>query len=583
MPILAALVLCFAVLFPRHAVPAQPDAAPPRLRIVGLEAHPELAANVMKLAPPSSLACDAPEVRWRAYLREARAAATSALRALGHFNATIEADLEHTEDCKRPVLRIQPGPPTLIDVLEVKIEGEFARDPMIRRYLDELPLAKSSRLHQGLYEEIRDTLLNRARSAGYLDAHYRRRELWVDPETNTARIGLHLDSGPRYRFGAIRVEQDILDEDFVARLLPVTQGAPYHGEALAEIYRNLSASGYFAEVRVDPLTEQREAQTVPVDVALTPNKRTVYGLRVGFATDTGPRLGADATRRWVNRRGHQWKGNVEFSPRLQRIESNYTIPGRAPLTDSLDFYTRIDREDANDIVSESARLGAQYARLRNGWTQALFGEYRYERTEYGRQPRRGEGFLLAGVKLGHRRFDDPLFPTRGHSLDVTLQGASEALLSATNLVQLVTHGVGAHSLGRFIFTGRMDLGITWMDEFASLPKSLRFFAGGDNSVRGYGFEKIGPRDEHGQVVGGRHLFTVSAEVMHPIHGKDWYGALFVDSGDAFDGRGDLNLKTGVGVGVRWRSPVGLVRLDVAYPLDADSPSPRLHFGIGASF
>jgi outer membrane translocation and assembly module TamA len=129
-----------------------------------------------------------------------------------------------------------------------------------------------------------------------------------------------------------------------------------------------------------------------------------------------------------------------------------------PLTDRLEFYARIDREDNNDIVTQSGTLGAQYARERGGWTQAVFTEYLYERTRYGDAPAQGDGFLLGGLKLGLRRLDDPLFPVRGHSLDLILRGAAEPLFSATSLVQGRARGVVSRPWRRFIFQGRAELG-----------------------------------------------------------------------------------------------------------------------------
>ena len=111
-----------------------------------------------------------------------------------------------------------------------------------------------------------------------------------------------------------------------------------------------------------------------------------------------------------------------------------------------------------------------------------------------------------------------------------------------------------------------------------LPKQLRFFAGGDNSVRGYGFESLGERNAAGAVVGGKHLLTGSIEYEHPVR-DDWGLALFVDTGNAFNDWDSIDLKTGAGFGARWKSPIGPVRVDVAWPVD-DFSDPHLHLNIG---
>ena len=559
------------------------DAEYASLRIEGLEDGP-LLVNVRNTLPPLQLGCDAPAVRFVTYVRNAEERARTALRALGHFNPRIESAVERdAAACPEVVMRIESGPPTRIEAVDIVIDGPFEHETSAQRFFENLRLRVGDTLNQGDYDRARDDLINRARARGYLDARYSRRVLRVDTENNQAFVELTLQSGERYRFGTISAGQDILRPELITRLMPVAPGDPYSSDGLAGISSNLAASGYFSDVRVRPDIDRREDGEIPVDVLLTPRKRTGYEFRVGYGTDTGARLRADVDRRWMNRRGHTWRSGVGLSQRIQSLDTVYSIPMRDPLTDKLDFFARISREDNNNIVSDAGTLGAQLSRTRNGWTQAVFSEYLFERSEYGGAGRQSSNFLLGGIRLGHRELDDPLFPTRGHSFNVKLQGAAEPLLSSTSLMQAHVKGALAWPLGRMILKGRGEFGSTWVGTFRELPKSLRFFAGGDNSVRGYGYESLGPRNANDQVVGGRHVLVVSGEAMMPVAGENVFGAIFVDSGNAFDSFKDMDLKTGAGVGVRYRSPIGMVRVDVAVPFNASSRSPRLHLGIGAEF
>ncbi|NMG03724.1 autotransporter assembly complex protein TamA [Azoarcus taiwanensis] len=542
-----------------------------------------LLTNVRNTVPTPEMACDAPRARLQSYLRDAERRALSALRALGHFNAQVDTRVDVTGVCPKLVIAIEAGPAVRLDRVDIRIVGPFDDDPSAVRFREGLRLRVGDELDQGVYDSARDDLISRARARGYLDARYVERELWVDPEQNIARVTLVLESGARYHFGEIRADQRILEPRFFNRLMPVAEGDPYSSDRLALISSNLAASGYFADVRVRPDIDARSDEIVPVDVLLTERARTAYEFRVGFGTDTGARVRADVDRRRVNRRGHKWRAGVGLSQRIQSIDTVYSIPQRNPLTDSLDVYARLQREDNNAIVANSGTAGAQYSRQRGDWSQALFTEYVYERTTFGNEPQRSSNFLLAGVRLGHRQLDDPLFPTRGHSFTLKLQGAAESLMSSASLTQANVKGAFAYPLGRSILKARGEFGTTWTSDFTELPKSLRFFAGGDNSVRGYAFESLGPRNAEDKVVGGRHLVVMSVEAMHPIVGNDWFGAAFVDVGNAFDSFRDMALKTGAGVGVRWRSPIGMVRVDVAVPFNGTSRSPRVHLGIGAEF
>ena len=552
------------------------------LEVRGLE-EGRVLTNVRNTVPAPDIACDAPRARFQSYLRDAESRALSALRALGHFNALVDSRIDVSAVCPTLVLVIEAGPAVRLDQVDIRIVGAFDDDPSAARFREGLRLRVGDVLDQGVYDSTRDELVNRARARGYLDARYVERELWVDPDQNIARVTLVLESGGRYHFGEIRADQRILEPRFFNRLMPVREGDPYSSDRLALISSNLAASGYFADVRVRPDIDARGDYDVPVNVLLTERARTAYEFRVGFGTDTGARVRADVDRRRVNRRGHKWRAGVGLSQRIQSIDTIYSIPQRNPLTDSLDVYARLQREDNNSIVAQSGTTGAQYSRQRGDWSQAVFTEYVYERTEFGNEPQRSSNFLLAGVRLGHRQLDDPLFPTRGHSFNLKLQGAAESLMSSASLVQANVKGAFAYPLGRTILKARGEVGTTWTSDFTELPKSLRFFAGGDNSVRGYAYESLGPRNAEDKVIGGRHLIVMSVEAMYPVVGNDWYGAAFLDVGNAFDNFREMELKTGAGVGVRWRSPIGMVRIDLAVPFNGTNRSPRLHLGIGAEF
>ena len=183
------------------------------------------------------------------------------------------------------------------------------------------------------------------------------------------------------------------------------------------------------------------------------------------------------------------------------------------------------------------------------------------------------------VGLGRRVADSETNPRSGSSLDVRIRAAATALASSTDFVQAYLRYRRLFALGE---KGRLalrgELGTTWRNDFDELPPSVRFFAGGDASVRGYGYEQLGPTDDEGNVIGGAGLVTGSVEYEHTIKGN-WGAAVFVDSGNAFDGT-DVKWRTGVGFGVVWRSPVGPLRAYLAHPLN-DTRSVRLHLTFGS--
>lgn len=563
-------------------LPGLVAAASPRLQLTGLS-DTRLITNVGLSVPRIGFSCQASTAHIRRYLEAAREAAEEALQAYGHFNATIRPSIQAREACRDPALEIDAGPVTTIESVSIELPEAVRQIESVRAFIDEHRPDVGDPLDQAAYDALRDGILGRVQKAGYLDAHYRRRELRVDPATRSARIALALEAGPRYRFGEVTIEQPILDPDLARRLTGVPEGAPYTSRDLLAMNQNLTGTAYFESVAVRPELDARAHGQVPVEITTRPSPRSSYELRAGYATDVGPRLGGKVTRRYVNRRGHQWSARGELSAIEQRLDSSYTIPRASdPLRERFDAYARITREDNNDILTTAAATGLQWVRETDPWTRSLFTEYLLDRSRYGDAPAESNGFAILGARLGYQGLDDPLFPTEGLVVDVSLQGAAKPVASAASFLRGRAFAGGYLPVGDWILAARGEAGVIVTDAFDTMPRSLRFFTGGDRSVRGYDYESLSPRDEDGTRTGGKYLLVGSLEAMVPVVDDDWYLAAFVDTGNAYvDPKAEL--KTGAGLGLRWRSPVGILRVDLAQPLDGTDGLPMLHLGLGAAF
>ncbi len=556
--------------------------AAPNLQLTGLD-EVDLITNVGLSVPRVTFSCNASTAQIRRYLEAAAEAAEEALQAFGYFNARIERDIVSRDECRDPALHVDKGPVTTVRSVDIDLTDRIAAIESIDAFVEQNRPEVGKPLDQAGYDTLRDGLFSRVQRLGYLDARFTRREIRVDPERQAADIALALEPGPRYRLGELSIEQTVLRPELAQKLAGVERGDPYTSGNLLAINRNLSGTEYFDSVSVKPDLDRRDDLEVPVEVVARRSPRTSYELRAGYATDVGPRVGAQVKRRFVNKRGHRWAARTELSAIEQRLDTSYSIPRSAdPLHERYDIYARVTREDNNDIVTTAAASGVQWVRETDRWTRSLFTEYLLDRTRYGDDPAESNTFAILGGRLGYDGLDDALFPTRGVVFDVSLQGAAEPVLSAASFVRGRVFVGGYHPVGRWIFAGRAEAGMIGTDDFDSMPRSLRFFTGGDRSVRGYGYESLSPRDEDGTRTGGQYLLAGSLEAMYPVVGDDWYLAGFVDTGNAYTDP-EAELKTGAGVGLRWRSPVGMLRVDIAQPLDGSDDLPRLHLGLGAAF
>jgi len=520
------------------------------------------------------------EIRLNWLHKKAENQIRQALQPFGYFEPVIDASLTRTDQGWEARYRIQPGRPLRITVLDVQVLGEGAQDPPFQNLLANLPLAQGQVLDQLKYEQIKSVMESLATERGYFEARFAERAIRVDLQTYTATIRLHYDTGKRYRFGNITFKQDFLSEDLLARYPNFKPDDPYNVNQLLKLQTDLSNSPYFSQVEVNA-PPAAGTDTAPVDVTLEPGKQRTYSVGVGYGTDTGFRAKLTTEKRWINRRGHHYEAELGFSQIKSLVGFKYKIPGDNPTTDEYAITASYVQQDDDDKDYETYAIGGSLRKQDGKWLKNYNLILQYDEFTIGNRPSSQESLLLIpGLNWTWVDADNRAYPSRGLLFGFGLRGATTALLSDTNFLQGTMQLRWIYALNddsRLLARG--NLGATVVDDFEKLPTSLRFFTGGDATVRGYSYESIGPTDPDGAVVGGRNLIVASLEYEHRVW-KDWGVAAFVDTGDAFDDA-DAELKTGVGVGVRWRSPVGPMRLDFASGLDRPpGDSFRFSFSIG---
>lgn len=503
-----------------------------------------------------------------------------ALQPFGYYEPAIESSLNRTAGGWEARYRIGLGRALRIAMVDVRVLGEGERDPAFQKLLAALPFAKGQTLDQPKYEQLKQNLETLATERGYFDARFTERTIQIDLQAYEATIKLHQDTGKRYRFGDISFKQDILSPELLNRYPRFKAGDPYDANELLKLQGDLSGSSYFSQVQVNASSDAT-TDTAPVDVELTPNKKRKYSAGLGYGTDTGVRGKLKMEQRWINRRGHHYEAEMLLSPVKSFLGAKYIIPGQDPITDQYALTANYTLQNYEDQDYERIALGGSWQQQDGKWLKNYNLSFQYEDYQVGNEPRSSSLLLIPGLDWTWIDADDRLYATRGLLFGFELRGASTLLLSDINFLQGVLHLKWVRALSddsRLIARG--DLGATAIKEdFEDLPASLRFYTGGDASVRGYAYNKIGPTDDEGTVVGGKNLVVGSLEYEHRVWG-DWSVAAFVDSGDAFDGASP-ELKTGAGLGLRWRSPVGPVRIDFASGLDRPPGDAfRFSFSIG---
>lgn len=523
--------------------------------------------------------CDAPEWKIRGLYAKADREIDEGLRALGYYHGIVKKSLAFEKACWRVDFDINPGPRVYVDNVSISIQGAAHDDPEFQQLRDKLLKTIGTPLDHSQYEKMKSRIESLALERGYLHGTFTEKKLLIDKKLNQAQIKLVFDAGKRMVFGKIAVDQDILNPDFVEKYISLKSGEFYTSEQLAKTHNNLSKSGYFEIVDVIPDIENTDQQ-VPVTIKLKPKKKHHYAFGLGFDTDIGPLVSAAYDNRWLNRRGHFLTSELSLSPVLSTASVEYNVPLNNPVSDSFSVGGGLKREDTDSFDTTSATLSGRLKHaLDSGWKQTLFLDLDYEDFTIG-STRTKTLLLVPGGSWLKSVSNNPLRPTRGYRVKFDVSGSYKNPLSDVSFLQGALSALWIHPLPwNSKFIGRTELGATLVDDFDKLPTSYRFYAGGINSIRGYAYKELGPKDSQGNVIGGKLLTVLSLEYEKAVF-DDWGVSAFIDSGNAYN-PDNILVKTGVGLGVRWYSRFGPVRIDFAVPLNESDSSFQIHFAAGA--
>lgn len=562
------------------------------LLLAGLATNAEAQGRLqVELSPPDTAlranieayigsVADHDEQGLRQLSRTAQVQAREAAEALGFYHAEVDAEVTGGD---QPTLhvRVRPGQPVRLRNVDVRIEGPAAamREFTVPR---STALAPGAPLNHGHYDDAKRLILNQASRFGFFKGHFEQQQLRIDPAAGVADIELRYQSGPRYHFGDVSYQGDsIIDSRLLQRMVPFQPGDPYNADLVAQLNRDLQTSGYFQGVIVDASPQGADGQTIPVKVTLEARAPRTFGLGGGYSTDVGPRLKANWTRHWVNPQGHSYGAEAELSAPRQNIGLWYDVPLASPLTDKLRYAAGYQYEEIadTDSLSKLLTVGPEWhSKLPSGWQRVI--SLKWQREEYRLGDDAGlSNLVMPGISYSYLHSDSKVDPNNGYRIVFDAQVAKEGLLSDANLLHANIQLRGLTTVfDKHRFLGRIQLGGSATNGYKAIPPSLRFFAGGDQTVRGYDYQGLSPENSDGDKIGGRYMVAGTAEYQYSVAPK-WRVATFIDQGNAFNSLDLPSLKTGVGVGLRWVSPVGPIRVDIARGLD-EGGGFRLHFSMG---
>lgn len=515
----------------------------------------------------------------RTLQRYAKKQVQNSIKALGYYSPTIE--VEFNKDDSELVVKIERGPATRIEAINITLNGEGKSDTQLQTIIKNTNLKQGDVLNHGNYESAYKKIESMLLERGYFDAKWPARKLEVSIKKNSAVVTFIINTGVRYQYGSIEITRDTPAEKYIRSLAPFTQGQPYKSTYIADYNLELSSTPYFASVRVyADITARKNAQ-VPIKVEVVPKPANSFEIG-GGVSESEPRVRFKWSKPWITEDGHYLETNMNIAEKQQDLSMAYTVPVDDPNDDLWRFSVGYKLEDelADDTYSEilTAQLQRQWL-TEDKWVRTAFLRRDQETFRLGDDPKESTEMLMPGISYARKNLKGGTTPYWGEQWLISAEFGLDDVLSSTNLLRVqLQHAWLRTYLNKHLVFLKGNVGAMLVDDINNVPYSLRFYAGGDQSVRGFAYQSISPENEDGELIGGKYLLAGTMEYNYQF-AQNWRAALFVDGGTATNDFSD-EFEVGAGFGFRYLTPVGPIRIDHAWGLTKESKSTRLSITIG---
>jgi translocation and assembly module TamA len=555
----------------------------------------------------------------------------SALQPFGYFQPKVHSSVTASGPGNWKVtITIAPGQPVILTEVDVRVVGPGAASPLFTRITSHLPFHTGEPLDQAEYGRVKGDLLRTAATYGYLDATLTRHVLLVNPGAHTASISLELATGVRYRFGATAIEQHAVNEKLVRRFLRYRQGEPFDLTKVLRTQFALDDTGYFTNLEVLPGTPDHARHAVPINIRAEPNRPNIYSIAGGYESDTGARGILSWQDRRINSYGHKMSVDLEAAQVTKySLQSRYVIPIGDPAVENLTLSGTVVQQQLADVDARTMTIGPSITKVMGSWQTVWFvngvhatgtvqdtgvpGALNSSKvcipgTQTGTACTTDvtigiptsdmlvPGVDIASVPKGY--LGEPMFE---HGFFAEIRGSQGAFGSKADFLQLHVEVERVIKLApKWHLSLRDEFGVTAASHFDQVPPAMRFFAGGEGSVRGFEYNDLSPMQQYcisGTPIcdyakaGGKDVITGTVEFDRDLP-RHFGIAAFFDYGNAFNHFGSQEvpvvsngqlirmekqplLQYGAGIGFLFRLPVLTLGVDIGQPLSQPG-SPRLY-------
>lgn len=511
--------------------------------------------------------------------------AHESLQALGYYDSHIKVTIKREKNNTLITLDVEMGYPIVIRKSNYQITGAGKDFPAIINARHSFPLVVGSKLDHGSYATVKKTMTELANRYGFFDAKWLTHQAEVDLASQSATINLHFDTGQRYTFGAITLTDEHASNELVLAMAPFKQGEYFDSELVADYNIALNKSRYFTSVQAIPGLPNHLDHEVNVAVTAIQRPRNIVEVSAGVTSDLGERGRLKWVKPWINRYGHSLESEMKLNKQQQSIINKYKIPHGDPNKDYTNYVLgwQQSKNDKN-ISSRYKKYSLQWQRhqaINEEWKRILLLKYERENDDTQSKVR---SHLIPGISYVRQRRLGGITPYWGDRQFMGLEISNKAWGSAESFYKL---SLRSNWLRQYNDTHqlliKLEAGYISADNISQVPISMRYFGGGDNNLRAYDFRSVSPLDKDNKARGALTQLLSTIEYSYPIKDK-WRLAVFHDAGSIGDKFFDQQYSD-AGVGIRYETPVGLIRLDFAQGLKHSDNSAfdkpfKISFAIG---
>lgn len=526
--------------------------------------------------------------RARLYKREIIDKIQLATHAYGYYHTKVELEYPKNDDEKDLLLKakVDLGKPLYVRNCDISVIGDGADYQSFSRIINNSGIRSYSILDHGKYKKLKEDLKIRALELGLFDAKFSISRIIVYEEQNVADIEVLFDTGSRYSFGAIEANDETKElMKPSSSLFKLYEGTYYSSKSINDYISSLSQTNYYKSIDVRALAEKKQDNKVPVYIDLQRQPNNLFRVGAGFSTDENIRgiLGWD--KPLINESGHSFSSFIRASSVKVDAQAVYKIPRKDP---NLDYYyikLAQTHTDYNDTLSDLSHASFHYVANQTGSIRRdyyLSAEYEDYRQGIDKD---NVISVMPGLLLSKRSSTGGLVPKAGYSISLDTRFSSKAISDYT-FVHSELNIKGVISLfetkNRILY--RITQGGNLGSDALKAPASLRFFVGGDQSLRGFSYKSQSNRKD-GLLTGSRYITSGSIEYNFPIPFENMLGAVFLDSAVYTNDYKDINPLYGPGIGLRYTTSYGVLKVDVAYGIDnhRKENNIKLHLTFGPEF